>query len=155
MSLHEKDIDLLIKLKDFFGVGSIIRHGPASLYYKVSSIKDLSILVLHCNNYPLITKKRIDFELFQKAFDIFKTKLHFTDVGFYEILSIRASINLGLPTKLVLAFPNVLAIKIPNIENLKIEDPNWISGFTNPKGRVMDVFMSLYQKLLLLKQVIE
>jgi hypothetical protein len=31
MSLHEKDKDLLIKLKDFFGVGSIIRHGPSSL----------------------------------------------------------------------------------------------------------------------------
>jgi hypothetical protein len=134
MSLHEKDKDLLIKLKEFFGVDIIIKHGPASLYYKISSVKDLSILILHCNNYPLITKKRIDFELFQKAFEIFKTKLHLTDAGFNDILSIRASMNLGLPAKLMLAFPNVLSIKIPNIENLKVQNPNWISGFTSGDG---------------------
>jgi hypothetical protein len=31
MSLHEKDKDLLMKLKSFFGVGSVIKHGPSSL----------------------------------------------------------------------------------------------------------------------------
>jgi len=134
MSLHEKDKDLLVRLKDFFGVGTVIKHGPASLQYKISSVKDLSILILHCNNYPLITKKRIDFELFKKAFDIFKTKLHLTDAGFNEILSIRASINLGLGQNLILAFPNILAIEKPNIEDWKIQDPNWISGFTSGDG---------------------
>jgi LAGLIDADG endonuclease len=137
MSLHEKDKDLLVRLKDFFGVGSVIKHGPATLQYKISSVKDLSILILHCNNNPLITKKRIDFELFQKAFYIFKNKLHLTDAGFNDILSIRASINLGLPAKLILAFPNILAIEKPSAlarEDWKVQDPNWISGFTSGDG---------------------
>ena len=80
MSLHEKDKNLLIKLKEFFGVGNIIKHGPSSLQHcqrhpclcfakhtvgeaqkhKISSIKDISILISHCNNFPLISK-RIDF----------------------------------------------------------------------------------------------
>ena len=62
MSLHEKDKDLLIKLKEIFGVGSIIKHGPSSLQYKMTSVRDLSILILHCNNFPLISLKKIDYE---------------------------------------------------------------------------------------------
>jgi hypothetical protein len=117
MSLHEKDKDLLIKLRSFFGVGTIIKHGPSSLQYKISSVKDLSILILHCNNYPLITHKYIDFKLFKKAYDLILTKLPAfgrTEYGFNNILSIKASINLGFTDKLKLSFPNILAI-----ENLK------------------------------------
>lgn len=151
MSLHQKDKDLLIKLKDFFNVGSVIKHGPSSLQYKVSSVKDLSILILHCNNYPLISYKRIDFELFKKAYDLIKIKLHLTDDGFNNILSIKSSINLGLTDKLKLAFPNILATprllkpaqgENPNMDLSlageygpgKIQNSNWISGFTSGDG---------------------
>jgi len=37
MSLHEKDKDLLIKLKNYFGVGSIVNHGPTTLQYRKTS----------------------------------------------------------------------------------------------------------------------
>jgi hypothetical protein len=50
--------------------------------------------------------KRIDFELCapqQKAYDLIVTKSHFTYEGFNLILSIKASINLGLTDKLKLA----------------------------------------------------
>lgn len=42
-------------------------------------------------------------------------KLHLTDDGFHKILSIRASINLGLTDKLKLAFPKTLQIEKPII----------------------------------------
>lgn len=77
-----------------------------------------------CNNFPLISYKRIDFELFQIALDIILMKLpafgslqRRTDDGFNKILSIRASMNLGLTDKLKLAFPNILAIEKPIREN--------------------------------------
>lgn len=134
MSLHEKDKDLLMNLKSFLGVGGIIKHGSSSLQYKISSVKDLSVLILHCNNYPLITHKKIDFELFKKAYDLISTKLHLTEDGLNDILSIKASINLGLTDKLKLAFPKILAIEKPKIGNVKIQDYNWISGFTSGDG---------------------
>ena len=43
MSLNEKDKDLLIKLQNYFSVGSIVKHGPTTLQYKIVSIKDISI----------------------------------------------------------------------------------------------------------------
>jgi hypothetical protein len=76
-------------------------------------------------------------------------------VGFNKILSIKASINLGLTDKLKLAFPEILAIEKPlatRMEDVKIQDSNWISGFTSRKAKVMVVFMFLYLNLLLLKQ---
>ena len=37
------------------------------MQYRISSIKDMSVLSAspHCNNFPLTSQKRIDFELFQ------------------------------------------------------------------------------------------
>lgn len=134
MSLHEKDKDLLIKLKNYFGVGSIVNHGPTTLQYRITSIKDISTLISHCNNFPLTSQKRIDYELFKKAYNLIIDKLHLTNDGFKEILSIRASMNLGLTDKLALANPKILAIEKPIIKDLKVQDPNWISGFTTGDG---------------------
>lgn len=75
MSLHTKDKDLLIKLQNYLvpsqpllgggwgggWLGNIIKHGPASVQYRISSIKDMLVLISHCNNFPLTSKKRIDF----------------------------------------------------------------------------------------------
>jgi hypothetical protein len=37
ISVHSKDGDLLEKLKIYFGVGNIIKHGANSLQYRVTS----------------------------------------------------------------------------------------------------------------------
>lgn len=125
MSLHEKDQDLLIKLKNYFGVGEIYKHGPSSLQYRIKSVKDLYIVISHCNNFPQITYKKLDFELFKKAYELIVTKLHLTDAGFNTILSIKASINLGLTDNLKLAFPETLGIEKPNR-----------AGFASPNVKV-------------------
>lgn len=79
ISLHTKDLNLLTIIQDYFGVGNIIKHGPASMQYRISSIKDMSVLISHCNNFPLTSHKRIDLKLFKKAGDLIKAKLHLTD----------------------------------------------------------------------------
>ena len=95
MSMHEKDMDLLIKLQKFFGVGTITKHGRPAIKYKVTSIKDMSVIITHCTKFPLITHKSIDFLLFKNAYELMIAKLHLTDAGFKKILSLRASLNLG------------------------------------------------------------
>lgn len=134
MSMHEKDMDLLIKLQNFFGVGTITKHGPTTIQYKVTSIKDMLVIITHCTKFPLITYKAIDFLLFKNAYELIIAKLHLTEAGFKNILSIRASLNLGLTDKLKLAFPNVVPATIPTLENCNIKNPNWLSGFTSGDG---------------------
>ena len=69
ITLHEKDRDLLLKIKDFFGCGGIYRHGSDSLKYIVKSINDLKLIIDHFDKYPLKTKKLNDYKLFKLAFD--------------------------------------------------------------------------------------
>lgn len=61
--------------------GNIVKHGPTTVQYRITSIKDMSILISHCNNFPLISKKRIDFELFQLAGNLIKAGLRPADDG--------------------------------------------------------------------------
>ena len=43
MALHSKDLDLLLQVQKFFGVGKITKHGETTLQYTVKSFKDLDI----------------------------------------------------------------------------------------------------------------
>lgn len=57
IALHKKDLKLLEKLREFFGVGKIIVRSDGAVYYQVSSLEDLSVMMKHLDNYPLITQK--------------------------------------------------------------------------------------------------
>jgi hypothetical protein len=62
-----KDIELLENIKAYFGgKGYIfIKKKFFSVSYKVN-YNNLDIIINHFNDYPLITKKQKDFELFQR-----------------------------------------------------------------------------------------
>ena len=45
ISLDNKDYDLLCQIKDYFGVGSITKHGNTTLQYTVKSLKYLNIII--------------------------------------------------------------------------------------------------------------
>ena len=114
IKLHKKDRHLLELIKEFFtDIGSISSHGKDAVQYRVSPIKDLEVIVDHFNNFPaeqvqppqvasgpLITHKWSDFQLFKAAFDIVKCKRHLTLEGLIEIVSIKATMNLGLSEEL-------------------------------------------------------
>ena len=121
--MHYKDLDLLSKIQKYFGVGSITKHGLASVKYRITSFKDLSVLISHCNKYPLITQKRADFELFKQAADIIKVKNHLKDDGFNVILRIRATMNLGLTDALKTAFPHISPVARPIVKGLVVQNP--------------------------------
>ncbi|RPB17845.1 homing endonuclease, partial [Terfezia boudieri ATCC MYA-4762] len=108
IALHKKDRGLLENIKlSFNAVGAIHRHGEESVHYRVSSMKDLSVILNHFDKHLLITQKRADYLLFKRVLELVQRKEHLTSDGFHEILSIKAAMNLGIPDSLKEAFPNV------------------------------------------------
>ena len=74
------------------------------------------------------------------------------------MLSVKAAMNKGLSETLKDAFPNITPVEIPGVlvgTPTKIQDPNWLAGFTTAEGsfmiRVMDRPNSRTQILLRFK----
>ena len=65
------------------------------------------MIIPHFEKYPLITQKLADFLLFKNVVDIINTKEHLTIEGLRKIVSLKASINLGLTDELKGAFPDI------------------------------------------------
>jgi hypothetical protein len=111
--LNIRDLELLEHIKAFFGVGNIQINKDGSITYSVTSIKDLTYVIIpHFCKYPLLTQKQADFELFRRLVELMNRKEHLTLEGLHKILSIRASMNNGLPERLKAAFPDPKYIKI-------------------------------------------
>jgi hypothetical protein len=135
INLHSKDLLILEAVQSLLGVGSInTKHGPQSIQYRVSSIKDLAAVISHFDKYPLITQKRADFELFKKAFYLIKNKGHLTKEGLEKIVALRASLNFGLSDQLKSEFPNITSIVRPLVQNQVIQNAQWLAGFTSAEG---------------------
>ena len=132
IALHKKDIIVLEHIKIYFGLGNISEMSKDSVRYWVSSIQDLTYVIIpHFEKYPLITQKKADFILFKNIIELMKCKEHLNIEGLQKIISFKASLNLGLSEDLQKAFPNQIAIQRPLIENQKIKDPNWLAGFAS------------------------
>ena len=123
-------------MKSYFGkVGSIYQQGESqTLQFRISSLKDLSIIINHFNQYSLITQKKADFELFKIALDLMNHKEHLTIEGIHKLIAIKASMNLGLSEELKVAFPETIPVSRPIVEDQEIKDPNWLVGFTEAEG---------------------
>jgi hypothetical protein len=93
ITLHQKDYEILEKIKSYFGVGQIFFQGSNIVVYRIQSIKHFSVLIDHFERYPLMTSKYSDYKLFKQAFQLIQRKEHLTQAGFQEILSTRAAMN--------------------------------------------------------------
>lgn len=136
INLHEKDKDILYKIQSFFGVGAIyIRSNKKISLYRVTNIMYIkNVIIPHFINYPLITKKGIDFLLWSKVVDIILNKQHLSDEGFFKILSYYASINKGVSKKVLNHYPDILAVDKPSINLPENLNPQWVSGFVAGDG---------------------
>lgn len=136
IKLHIKELALLEQIKLFFGVGviTISKEGGFAIY-SVRSVEELeNVIIPHFIKYPLITKKRADFELFKLALDIISRGEHLTTLGLEKLINIRSAMNRGLTEKLKIAFPNSLGVLRPLIDFKEIPNPNWLVGFTDAEG---------------------
>lgn len=124
IGLHEKDRLLLESIQaSFGGVGNITKLGKDTIQYRVTSIKDLKVIVDHFDKFPLITQKRADFELFKQVIDLMNRKEHLTKEGLQQIINLRASMNLGLSDELKATFPNTILVPRPPVVGKEIQDP--------------------------------
>lgn len=139
--LHRKDIDILYQIQKFFGVGYVNLHED-SCHFQITKFGDLVFIIEHFNLYPLKTQKYADFLLFKKSFDIINDKKHLSIEGLHELISIRASLNKGLPDRLKLAFPNIKPVLRPELpkDSLSACAPDlssikhWTAGFVSGEG---------------------
>jgi hypothetical protein len=136
IGLHQKDISLLREIQLFFGVGQIYVYGSMA-YYKVTSIKDLAVIIYHFDKYSLITQKRADYLLFKFIVELCTQKEHLTRDGLHKIVSIRATMNKGLSNELKAGFSNVIPVPRPIFAEQQIKDPNWLAGFVSGEGCFM------------------
>ena len=149
ISLHEKDRALLELIQAFFGVGKIFQLAKDSIQYRVSSTKDLKVIIDHFDKYPLITQKRADFELFKQIVEMLSRKEHHTKEGLQQIVNLRASINNGLSDDLKAAFPNITPVQRPQLTvSATCINPYWLSGFTTGEGSfLVNIFKTVDTKL--------
>ena len=119
--LHSRDLPLLKEIQAYFGGIGRIAEGTNHCGYYVSSIEQLTTVIIpHFIKYPLITQKLADFLLFKAVVDMANNKEHLTMKGLQKIVSLKASINLGLNDELKAAFPDTVPILRPLVESMKI-----------------------------------
>ena len=71
------------------------------------------VIINHFDQYPLITRKHLDFLLFKEALQLFILKEHLTTDSLIKMASIKASFNKGLSINLKEAFPTAKIIDPP------------------------------------------
>ena len=71
-------------------------------------------------------------------------KEHLNLEGIIKILSIRASMNLGLSRELKVVFPNITPVPRPLVELPENIDSNWLAGFTTAEGCFFVILKNLY-----------
>lgn len=131
IALNEKDQDLLIAIKEYFGVGNIsFNSSDNTCKLKVAGLDGLrNVIIPHFKQFFLLTKKRSDFELFSRVVEIMINGDHLNLNGLREIVNIKASLNLGLSDKLKGYFPEALPVVRPVFNVESIPDPHWLAGF--------------------------
>ena len=134
IALHVKDKVLVENIRNYFNVGTVTYRGSDCIQYWVGSLKDLQVIVHHFDNYPLISQKWSDYQLFKQVVDLMKGREHLTQEGLQKIVSIKAVLNNSLPKELKIAFPDTVPVIRPQLSNQMIPDPHWISGFVDGEG---------------------
>lgn len=134
--LHEKEQALLEAIKCFFSeVGTIKKVNNGLIRYQVRSILDLAIIIAHFDQYPLITQKWADYQLFRQAFQIVKRKEHLNTQGLEKIVSLKTSMNRqGLSDKLKATFINITPVQRPLVKLSSNLSPYWLAGFVSGEG---------------------
>lgn len=133
--LHIKELELLEKIRNSLGGVGNIYNNTNSCLFKVSSLPEIvNTIIPFFDKYPLLTKKREDYELFKQVALLMLNKEHLTEEGFNKVLSIKASMRNGLTEALVESFPNIVPGLIPTVEKPKNIDPNWVVGFSEGEG---------------------
>src|ERR1700680_746040 len=93
---HQRDVQLLYALKQFFGCGVVRRNHGERLAYRVRSLDHLTErIVPFFEKHPLKSKKRVDFARFRKILHLINQGKHLNRQGIEEIRAIASVMNTG------------------------------------------------------------
>ena len=98
--------------------------GVPSAACGVRSLEQLDKVLDHFEQYPLQTKKHVDFCLFKEVVMKMKRGEHLTTEGLQDIINLKATLNKGLTPLLQEAFPE--CIPVPR------SDPLFKGGWIHP-----------------------
>jgi LAGLIDADG endonuclease len=95
---HERDVQLLFALKEFFGCGVVrSNHGDRMAFRVRGKEHLLQRVVPFFVEHPLKSKKRVDFEKFRSILLKMEAGDHLTATGVEEIRRIASQMNRGSP----------------------------------------------------------
>ena len=93
---HERDVQILYALKEFFGCGVVRRNHADRMAYRVRSITHLYERILpFFEKHPLKTKKHVDFLKFRDIVNLMMRGDHLTPQGVERIRKIASMMNTG------------------------------------------------------------
>ena len=93
---HERDIQLLYALKQFFGCGVVRRNHAERMAYRVRGTRHLRERILpFFEMHPLKSKKRQDFLKFRRILLLMERGEHLTTEGVERIRAIASKMNTG------------------------------------------------------------
>lgn len=78
----------------------------------------------------------MDYKLFKQAFELVKSKQHFTKIGLTNIVAIKALINKGLSDALKTSPLGMIAdhSRSSLCDDYNIKNPFWLAGFAEGEG---------------------
>jgi len=125
LGLHLKDEIILKDIKNIFQGGNTYNLKADLVQLRIFSVKDLLRVFNHFDQYPLLTQKQADYELFKQVLNLILTKEHLTKEGLTKIVAIKGYLNKGLSDDIKSNFTEgIVPIVRPLIVQRSIKDPN-------------------------------
>ena len=93
---HERDEELLHRIRRFFGYGRVRPNHGDRLDYRVRGLDNLTEVVRFFERNPLHSKKREDFQLFARIIAHMSNDFHLTKPGLTEIAHLASQMNEGV-----------------------------------------------------------
>ena len=93
---HQRDVQLLHALKEFFGCGVVRTNHAERMAYRVRAVDHLNeIIVPFFEKHPLKSKKNVDFAKFRKIVQLMMKGEHLVIEGIEKIRGIASTMNTG------------------------------------------------------------
>jgi group I intron endonuclease len=94
IKMLKNEIELLTKVKSFFGCGTLYHNKDGSIDFKTQDFNSLKYKVIpHFLKYPLRGTKYLDFISFKEAFDIIENREHLKEGGLNKLYIIKKGMN--------------------------------------------------------------
>lgn len=122
--LDIKDVHLLNKVKNYFNAGTIYL-GKTTATYRISSVKELKIILDHFSLYPLQSSKVVTYDLWAKALHLILHNQHQEPSSFNYIMTIYAALGRGASKSIMQDYPTL----VPLHSAPKTIDSWWLNGY--------------------------